>query len=693
VARDSYSYLICDDSHDFYFDAQTLLGCYAAFNPHANFYLGANGDSWDWDPTEGEFKRWLPNKPPSPHWYNLDRFCSLIGAYLSKERSGGKTLTVREFVSKFRGVSGSAKLKAVTDEAQLTNCLLSNLIVNGDVSRGKAECLLHAMKDYSDPVKPAQLGVIGEDHMKRYLTEHHLVDDPDAVKHRKVEGEFDGLPFVVEVAFGLYAEEWREYRKAEILGLNWAPGLRAPFRELPDLLAKVRVDEHDPVVVVVHIVCPHFTFTDRGKGALVLPHPMSEALEKAIRAVTRGWKKIKRQADRDDKLSKQQLDRYAQQQKTRALTVKDASYHVMKTAYLKASADGEGGTLPVKPRQIMYAARRQVIDMTGNPNPWPKSAQFSSILEDYRKDYSVETESWDVVYDARGHLIEPHTGESLGLGTLEVRDYIREWHSGKRRSVTEGIERLFSTRGPGNRFRFALFIEKEGFNELWNAVRLQERYDLALMSTKGMSVTAARQVIEAMSEQGVTTLILRDFDKSGFSIAHTLCNDTERFQFKTKPKVIDLGLRLADVERLGLDSEQCEFKDQKDPRINLRERGATEEEIDFLVRGRKGGKWFGERVEINQMTSRQLVDWLESKLIDLGASKVIPDDDVLTQAWREALLHKKALDAFNKIIEEGGVEIELLPGGLRDEIWNAIDGKAESWDQVLWRRALNSNGA
>ena len=34
----------------------------------------------------------------------------------------------------------------------------------------------------------------------------------------------------------------------------------------------------------------------------------------------------------------------------------------------------------------------------------------------------VETEGWDVTYDARGNLIEPHTGVQIGLGTLEVRE-------------------------------------------------------------------------------------------------------------------------------------------------------------------------------------------------------------------------------------------------------------------------------
>src|SRR5262249_13656894 len=131
-------YLIDYDSGDFYFDARTLLQGYSALNPHATFKLKTGEGLSDWDATGGEFKRWLPSEPTSPHWYDLERFRSLIGAYLTQERNGGKVRTVREFIAEFRGLSGSAKQKSVTDTARLTNCLLSDLIVDGEVNPTQA---------------------------------------------------------------------------------------------------------------------------------------------------------------------------------------------------------------------------------------------------------------------------------------------------------------------------------------------------------------------------------------------------------------------------------------------------------------------------------------------------------------------------------------------------------------------------
>src|SRR5262249_29143842 len=90
---------------------------------------------------------------------------------------------------------------------------------------------------------------------------------------------------------------------------------------------------------------------------------------------------------------------------------------------------------------------------------------------------------------ARGNLSEPHTDRRIPLGTISVRQYLEERPS--LRPAT-GVEKevLYPTSGPKNRYRNILFIEKEGFEELFEAVQLAQRYDIAIMSTKGMSVVA-----------------------------------------------------------------------------------------------------------------------------------------------------------------------------------------------------------
>ena len=115
---------------------------------------------------------------------------------------------------------------------------------------------------------------------------------------------------------------------------------------------------------------------------------------------------------------------------------------------------------------------------------------------------------------------------------------------------------IFPTCGPGHRYGAILFVEKEGFLPLFQAVRLAERYDLAIMSTKGLSVTASRLLVDRLcAAHQVPLLVLHDFDKSGFSILGTLRRDTRRYAFRNRIEVVDLGLRLEDVEDSGLETE------------------------------------------------------------------------------------------------------------------------------------------
>jgi hypothetical protein len=123
-----------------------------------------------------------------------------------------------------------------------------------------------------------------------------------------------------------------------------------------------------------------------------------------------------------------------------------------------------------------------------------------------------------------------------------VRSYIGHWHEEVPTDVrSTELDHDCPTRGPANRYRFAVFLEKEGFYPLLEAAQIAERYDIAIMITKGMSVTAARKLVDEMSQHGVTVLVCHDFDKSGFSILHTLRTDTRRSTSHPRPTVVDLG--------------------------------------------------------------------------------------------------------------------------------------------------------
>jgi hypothetical protein len=97
------------------------------------------------------------------------------------------------------------------------------------------------------------------------------------------------------------------------------------------------------------------------------------------------------------------------------------------------------------------------------------------------------TANWNIAWDDRGHFSEPHTGHEIGLGTLAVRSYIKGQRDLLIRNAAISVADI-KTKGPDGRYGAVLFLEKEGFTQILEAARIAERYDLAIMSTKGMSV-------------------------------------------------------------------------------------------------------------------------------------------------------------------------------------------------------------
>ena len=161
-----------------------------------------------------------------------------------------------------------------------------------------------------------------------------------------------------------------------------------------------------------------------------------------------------------------------------SMTIIEAAEQVMPNAYLIASANG---TLPANARQIYYAARPRILALTGRKE-LIDSYFTQNVLPNY-VDTHPDAHEWDVVFDDRGRFIEPHTGRSVGLGTVSVREYLGERAAPPSpASIAPGL--MATTTGPENRYRDVLFVEKEGFNALLAHALIAERFDIAITSPR-----------------------------------------------------------------------------------------------------------------------------------------------------------------------------------------------------------------
>lgn len=398
-----------------------------------------------------------------------------------------------------------------------------------------------------------------------------------------------------------------------------------------------------------------------------------------VEYVTKDWT---RQRNREERNDNARLRRQVLLIRRRRVTVKEAAFEVMESAYKAAS----GQIAMANPRQVFYRARPPILERTGNESL--DSMYFcQTLLVDYMLENPVTTSSWDIIWDDRGHFREPHTRMEIGLGTLAVRRYLARVGAGLDEMAFGASADHFPTIGPRYRYQAVLFIEKEGFLPLFDAVHLAEKYDLAIMSSKGLSTTAARTLVDRLcGENNLPLLVLHDFDKSGFSIIGTIRRDNRRYSFANEVKVIDLGLRLEDVRNHNLQSEPVHYvkprgiTEAKSPAENLRVNGATPEEIAFLVSGGDGWQGYkGERVEINAFASDSLIEWLEGKLNSHKIKKVIPDAATLTCAYRRAAVIGKLPDWAKNEFDNVNV-----PEGLHLAVRCALkENPALSWDAAI----------
>jgi hypothetical protein len=339
----------------------------------------------------------------------------------------------------------------------------------------------------------------------------------------------------------------------------------------------------------------------------------------------------------------------------------------MEECYMKAS---DSGRLPATARQIFYVARPLIEERTDKPLSYAYFSQ--TLLPDYINEHSAD---WDVVYDDRGHFTEPHIKRVIGLGTLNVRGYLSRITQPKFEAADFAAASV-DTYGPDGAYGAILYVEKEGFMPLFERVKLAKRYDIAIMSSKGMSVTAARQLAEQIcGKHDIPLLVLHDFDAAGIIIKDTLENDTRRYSYKRPPTVIDLGLHYGDIEGLPSEPNDSAISDKR-----LRQAGLNGAAIEFLS---------NQRVELNAMTSRQLVDFIEAKLKHYGIGKVIPDGNVLAQAYQIFAASDRLSEAFEDVKEElenetEAEELNTVPDGLEAQ----AKAKLEEKPDITWHRAV-----
>lgn len=646
---------------------------FGLFNPNVQITVNGRCMATPQSDRDRGFAKWKPSARSPASWYYRSQFQNLLCAHLATTPQ----MYVRDFIKQFAGMSATYAQSNVLDQLGLQRTTIADAFtVNGDVNSERAEKLHDTIASYSgEQIKAKRLGVIGRDLTNRLQQLGDVRKESAAYAKEVIEDHV--RPFVVEGWF--IAHTKADEGCCLLFGINNSPVRVEPSDLISLHLSMEMVEASDPVTVVLHFCCPGFNYVDRGKSRICFSDEQKAAIAKVIAAISKRWRNIKQRTLRSDRASERELEKLS---KKATVSTKEAAWAVMADAYQKASGEGK---YPANARQVMYAARGRIQDLTGKP----LSDQYftQTLLPDFQAENRELTADWDVVYDNRGNLIEPHTSRIIPIGTVAVRNYINTWEPSHIGKVAATVPINISTSGPAGRYSAAVFIEKEGFTALFEKAQTAELYDVAIFSTKGMSTTAARLLVDKLSSEGVPIFLMHDFDAAGMTIARTIQSDGRRYQFASEPNVIDLGLRLGQALEMDLESEEFIWpaRQNQDPRENLRACGATDEELKFLVEGQRGGRWHGQRVELNAMTAPQFVEFIHGQLEANGVEKVVPDEQTLERAYQ----HIKKRNALMQKVEELHLQAETesevftTPNDLADQVRERIYGTTESWEGAI----------
>jgi hypothetical protein len=241
------------------------------------------------------------------------------------------------------------------------------------------------MMKYSIDPSPDVLGKIGK---REIFDRIQAMYGPIVMSKYKIfpdvsyEGE-TSTPFVLEVALAVLQNDWGLQLHT---GINHSPCLKNPFEGyitwvdglgkehkaeiLHGLLKQYEIDDDQPVVIAIHLVCPNIEYESYGKGKVHLI-PFVKALGQTLTGVCRFYPRFKRRKGLSkgktskartlllDELCRRQnlLEKYGQLPQSEKMTQQGIYYKIRSKM---------GGEIDIKRDSFTPALRDLCIELGGD---------------------------------------------------------------------------------------------------------------------------------------------------------------------------------------------------------------------------------------------------------------------------------------------------------------------------------------
>jgi len=269
---------------------------FALFNPHATFHwrvrAGDQQDVWDFS-ADSTWHGLFADIAPI-HWYEYTQLRELL---LALERELGSATPLPQVLQAFTGFTlaedpGGQRARALCNRLGFQT--LGDLRLTSDHVSTLRDALWPALLRHGRKVPAEQLGGLGETYLASTMTRFFALEGPPLYRRIVHDDPADPAhPFVLELALARLAAG---SKRVIWTGLNHTPTYEDPFytRSLPPPILNgepvfgldgfldtygQRADQ--PVVLVMHLICPNLAYQDFSK-TVIETRPFREPLAAAL---------------------------------------------------------------------------------------------------------------------------------------------------------------------------------------------------------------------------------------------------------------------------------------------------------------------------------------------------------------------------------------------------------------------------
>lgn len=620
----------------------------------------------------------------SIHWYEYQTFDELV----KRTALNHPEKTAKQFLSCF------SKTQRIMSQLNLPGKLLHDFYTNDDAVRR----LFDEIKTISEKFRPQIL----EKHSMGKATAELIYDD-NFIGYRKTVGVYElrgaEIPYLIEAVLAKAPTENRNsittcinnsvnysdipfrfsYGKIELAGEKYyATGLSDILRESGFMSGF----GHE---LFLHFVSPFMEFHDKAKSIINSDLFKDDLLSTIAPLVTPIIKEVRR-SQRESRVRPEPT------QKDKSQSKKALMFEYFLEGTRLATGDRVYTTVA---RQVFYAVRKLVIN---NHN----------IELDGKKDFPIFTqvvitemfkrypELEDIIYfERRGFYLDIESGEEVPMNTQRVNEFSNAL-TGRNNCSVDMVQGRYTPSNQRREYPYelavssVLFIEKQGFTEVFKKSGILDELNLGLISSQGFGTRAIKKMMQDFIARGIKVYCLTDGDIPGQIIGERLSGGSSTFE--NTLEIVNIGLSYADILALDKVVDAEEYRTTQSY-TNVLHRMNPDERSFFLKEKRNfGGKdvFKYRRVELNALTMPELLDFIRSKIpkrqLRPSREQIMQMVDVDPNALKRDVVVQhlmKQVDSYMAMLS--GADVTFDRDKIADDIVHAMgNGQAcERWQDVL----------